>query len=59
MVVDGSQDVAMAFEPGEEDVLQHRPRSPSDGIISPPLWGRPVLSALITAMGTLLMFRGS
>lgn len=33
MVVDGFQDVAMAFEPGEEDVLKRPPRGREESII--------------------------
>ncbi|GBD14115.1 putative cation-transporting ATPase F [bacterium HR24] len=56
MVVDGFQDVAMAFEPGEEDVLRRPPRRRDEGILSRLLWERLALSAVVMAAGTLLMF---
>ncbi len=57
MVVDGFQDVAMAFEPGEMDVLARPPRRRDEGIVSALMWERLVLSALVIAGGTLFMFR--
>ncbi|HXG41480.1 MAG TPA: HAD-IC family P-type ATPase [Dehalococcoidia bacterium] len=57
MVVDGFQDVAMGFEPGEKDVLDRPPRRPGEGVVSRVLWERIVISALVMAAGALLMFR--
>jgi calcium-translocating P-type ATPase len=56
VVTNGLQDVAMAFEPGNEAVLQRRPRSRTEGIVSRLLWKRTVLSGVVLAAGTLLMF---
>ena len=56
MVMDGFQDVAMAFEPGEEDVLRRPPRRRDEGILSRLLWERLALSAVVMAAGTLFMF---
>lgn len=56
MVVDGFQDVAMAFEPGEEDVLKRPPRRRDESIVSPLLWERMLLASVVMAAGTLFMF---
>ncbi len=56
MVIDGFQDMAMAFEPGEEDVLHRPPRHRQEGILSRLLWERLVLSAVVMALGTLFLF---
>ena len=34
LVTNGLQDVALAFEPGEKDVLERSPRDPNEGIIT-------------------------
>jgi Ca2+-transporting ATPase len=57
LVTDGLEDEALAFEPGEPDVLERPPRSPREGIISRLLWERTVLTALVIAVGTLALFR--
>jgi len=56
LVTDGLEDEALAFEPGEPDILRRPPRSPREGIISPLLWERTVLTALVIAVGTLALF---
>jgi len=56
LVTNGVQDVALAFEPGEPDVLDRRPRPRREGIVSPLLWERTLLSAVVMAAGTLLLF---
>jgi Ca2+-transporting ATPase len=56
LVTNGVQDVALAFEPGEKDVLKRRPRPLSEGIISRLLWERTLLTGLVLAAGTLTMF---
>src|SRR5690606_10415820 len=55
-VTNGLQDLAMAFEPGEKDVLRRRPRPPGEGILSRVLWWRTGLVGLVMAAGTLAMF---
>jgi magnesium-transporting ATPase (P-type) len=57
LVTNGLQDVALAFEPSEPDVLRRRPRSRKEGILSRLLWERTALTALVLAVGTLLLFR--
>jgi len=57
VVTNGVQDVALAFEPGEPDVLQHPPRPPREPVISRLLWERTVIAAAAMAAGTLVLFR--
>lgn len=57
LVTNGLQDVALAFEPGERGTLKRPPRPRGEGIISPLLWERTVLSGLVMAAGTLALFR--
>ncbi|MFN8204383.1 MAG: HAD-IC family P-type ATPase [Solirubrobacteraceae bacterium] len=56
LVTNGVQDIALAFEPGEDDVLDRAPRPPREGVISRLLWERTVLAAIVMAAGTLLLF---
>jgi cation-transporting ATPase F len=57
LVTNGLQDVALAFEPGEPDVLKRPPRRADEGIVSRLLWERTLLSGMVMAAGTLWMFR--
>jgi len=57
LVTNGLQDVALAFEPGEKDVLRYPPRRRSEGIISPLLWERTVVAGIVMCIGTLALFR--
>jgi cation-transporting ATPase F len=57
LVTNGLQDIALAFEPGEPDVLKRPPRRAGEGIISPLLWERTLISGLVMAVGTLWLFR--
>jgi potassium/sodium efflux P-type ATPase len=56
LVTNGLQDVALAFEPGEKDVLARPPRRRDEGIISRLLWERTIITGIVMATGTLLMF---
>jgi Ca2+-transporting ATPase len=56
LVTNGVQDVALAFEPGEKHLIDRPPRSPREGVISPLLWERTAVAALVMAAGTLVMF---
>ena len=56
VVTNGIQDVALAFEPGEKDVLKRRPRPVREGVISRLLWERTILAGLVMAAGTLALF---
>jgi Ca2+-transporting ATPase len=57
LVTNGLQDVALAFEPGDPDVLERAPRPRSEGIVSRLLWERTVVAGLTMAAGTLLIFQ--
>jgi magnesium-transporting ATPase (P-type) len=48
--------VALAFEPGEEHVLQRPPRRRDEDVMSPLLWERTVLAGLVMAGGTFALF---
>jgi magnesium-transporting ATPase (P-type) len=56
LVTNGVQDIALAFEPGERHLIDRPPRPRREGIISPVLWERTVIAAVVMAGGTLLMF---
>jgi Ca2+-transporting ATPase len=57
LVTNGLQDVALAFERGERDVMDRPPRRPREGVMSALLWQRTVLTGVVVAAGTLAMFR--
>ena len=57
LVTNGIQDVALAFEPGESDVLERRPRQPGEGVISALLWERSVVAGVVMAASVLFAFR--
>jgi Ca2+-transporting ATPase len=57
VVTNGLQDIALAFEPGEPGVRRRPPRSKQEGILSPLLWERTLVAALVMAAGTLFLFR--
>ena len=56
LVTNGVQDIALAFEPGEKHLIDRPPRPRREGIISPVLWERTGIAALVMAAGTLIMF---
>lgn len=56
LVTNGVQDVFLAFEPGEKDVLKRPPRPAREGIISPLLWERTAIAGLVMAIGTIGLF---
>lgn len=57
LVTNGLQDVALAFEPGERDVLARAPRPRREGILSKVLWERVAVVGVLMAAGALMMFR--
>jgi Ca2+-transporting ATPase len=57
LVTNGLQDVALAFERGERDMLSRPQRRPGEGVLSKLLWQRTALSGIVMAIGTLSMFR--
>jgi magnesium-transporting ATPase (P-type) len=56
VVTNGLQDVALAFEPGEPDVLERPPRDPREGIVSRALWERTALTGTTLAAGSLWLY---
>ena len=56
LVTKGLQDLALAFEPGEPDVLEHPPRKRREQIITPLLWWRTLLVGATMTVGGLVMF---
>jgi magnesium-transporting ATPase (P-type) len=56
VVTNGLQDVALAFEPGEPDVLDRPPRRRAEGLVSRVLWERTVLTGLTMAAGSMWVF---
>jgi calcium-translocating P-type ATPase len=57
LVTNGLQDMALAFEPGEPDVLQRPPRPRAEGVMSSLLWERTAVAGIVMAAGTLMLFR--
>jgi potassium/sodium efflux P-type ATPase len=56
VVTNGLQDVALAFEPGEPDVLDRPPRPAKEGIVTPLLWERTLILGTVMAVGSLWLF---
>jgi len=57
LVTNGSQDVALAFEPGEGDELKRRPRASTEPIIDRIMIERSVLAAVVMGGVGFLVFR--
>jgi Ca2+-transporting ATPase len=47
---------ALAFEPGERDILEKPPRDPREQVMSPLLWERTVVAGIVMATGTFALF---
>jgi calcium-translocating P-type ATPase len=56
VVTNGLQDVALAFEPGEEGVLNRPPRRRDEPVVSRLLWERTAFTGVTMAIGSLVMF---
>jgi magnesium-transporting ATPase (P-type) len=56
VVTNGLQDVALAFEPGEPDVLDRPPRAIGEGIVNRVLWERTLLTGLTMAAGSMWVY---
>jgi len=56
LVTNGLQDVALAFEPGEKDVLKRKPRDLKEGIMSRLMVERSILVGLIISAGVIFNF---
>ncbi len=57
VVTNGLQDVALAFEPGEPDVLDRPPRPKDEGIVNAVLWERTLILGITMAAGSLWLFQ--
>jgi magnesium-transporting ATPase (P-type) len=57
LVTNGIQDVALAFEPGDTDVLQRKPRPPKESIFNRLMIERTVLAALVMGMIGFWLFQ--
>lgn len=56
VVTNGMQDVALAFGPGEPDVLTRPPRRRAEGIVTRVLWERTALAGTVMAIDGLWLF---
>lgn len=56
LVTNGLQDVALAFEPGERELVVRPPRDPQEGIMSRLLVQRTLLVALVISAGVVYTF---
>lgn len=59
IVTNGLQDVAFAFEPGENDVEERPPRPTKEGIVSSLLIQRTVIVSVCIALGVFFIFTHS
>jgi P-type Ca2+ transporter type 2C len=59
LVTNGLQDVALAFEPKEEGILDNPPRDPGEPIVSRLMAVRLLIVGLVMMAGTFLLFPGS
>jgi magnesium-transporting ATPase (P-type) len=56
LVTNGLQDVALAFKPGEKDVIKRKPRKLKGGIMSRLMYERSILVGLIISAGVIFNF---
>ncbi|MDH7501007.1 MAG: HAD-IC family P-type ATPase, partial [candidate division NC10 bacterium] len=56
LVTNGLQDVALAFEAGEKEVINRPPRNPKEGIMSSLMMQRGLLVGLIISIGVVYAF---
>lgn len=56
LVTNGLADLALAFEPAEDGILERKPRRPKEQLIHSRLWERTVVAGVVMAAGTLIMF---
>jgi P-type Ca2+ transporter type 2C len=56
LVTNGLQDVALAFEPAEKDVLKRKPRDTGEGIMSRLMLERSLLVGILMSAGVILNF---
>lgn len=56
IVMNGLQDVALSFEPGDGDELEQKPRKRGEGILDGTMWMRTIMTGLIMAVTTLVVY---
>ncbi len=56
LITKGLQDLSLAFEPGEPDVLDRPPQGREEPIITGPLWVRTAITGTWIGAGVLVMF---
>ncbi|MBN1662813.1 MAG: HAD-IC family P-type ATPase [Deltaproteobacteria bacterium] len=56
LVTNGLQDVALAFEPGEADIIRRKPRKTGEGIMSRLMYERSLLVGIIISVGVIFTF---
>ncbi len=56
LVTNGLQDVALAFEPAEKDVLKRKPRNPKEGIMSRLMIERSLVVGILISLGVIFNF---
>lgn len=59
LVTNGLQDVALAFEPGERDIIKRKPRNPKEGIMSRLMVERSIVVGLVISAGVIFVFRAA
>lgn len=59
LVTNGLQDVALAFEPGEKDVLFRRPRGLKEGIMSSLMLQRSIVVGVLISVGIIYTYYNS
>ncbi|HVB96353.1 MAG TPA: HAD-IC family P-type ATPase [Chloroflexota bacterium] len=56
LVTNGTQDLAMAFEPAEPNIGNRLPRDPREGVLTNPMLWRTALVGIVLMLGTLGTF---
>lgn len=56
LVTNGLQDVALAFEPGEKDIIKRKPRSTKEGIMSGIMVRRSIIVGILISVGVVYNF---
>ncbi|MEM4160408.1 MAG: HAD-IC family P-type ATPase [Thermoplasmata archaeon] len=57
IVTNGLQDVALAFEPGEKDVVERPPNNPKEPIMNDVLIARTIIVGTLISVGVILVFQ--
>ncbi len=57
VVTNGIQDIALAFEKGENDELSQQPRPPEEGVLNRTMWIRTIVTGTWMGVGTLVVYR--